>query len=477
MKTRTFLTTLLLFLLFFNGAICAVTVFSLKSSLDTAKEQRLAEHYVVASALLQDMRALHSRGSDPAASLAQLMRPYGQFYAKRSGEFLVYRGQECLYSSISDPAAPLVAPASLAQTQDRVLTIQQTAPFYLCVAGRLSAPFQDYVLVYQSSLQQTISGWGQLCRLLYLAGAVFSLILALCLLLLLNRLFRPLEQIHAASQDIANGEYGKRLPQRGRDELAGVARSFNHMAAEIEAQMTALNNAAAQKQQFADNLAHELRTPLTAIYGYAEYLQKAALTEADHQAATGYILSECRRLQNMAAQLLETAVIRADGAALLPVDTAALFAAVRHTLLPKTAKMGAQLTFRAGLPTLYGDRDLLESLLINLADNALNACPQHAQILVEAAAEGGRAVLRVQDNGRGMTGEELARVKEAFYRVDKARSRAAGGAGLGLALCEQIAAAHGAELLFASAPGRGTTVTLRFPSGSSPLAGPPAPKG
>lgn len=72
-----------------------------------------------------------------------------------------------------------------------------------------------------------------------------------------------------------------------------------------------------------------------------------------------------------------------------------------------------------------------------------------------------------------MTGEELARVKEAFYRVDKARSRAAGGAGLGLALCEQIAAAHGAELLFASAPGRGTTVTLRFPSGPTP----PAPKG
>ena len=86
--------------------------------------------------------------------------------------------------------------------------------------------------------------------------------------------------------------------------------------------------------------------------------------------------------------IAETAVIRADGAALLPVDTAALFAAVRHTLLPKASKMGAQLTFLAGLPTLYGDRDLLESLLINLADNALNACSQHAQILIEAAAEG-----------------------------------------------------------------------------------------
>ena len=216
---------------------------------------------MVASALLQDMRALHSRGSDPAASLAQLMRPYGQFYAKAQREFLVYRGQECLYSSISDPPPPRCPRLPCPDPGPGAHHSTNRSLLSLCGRAAPAPLFRTMCWSISPACSRPSAAGGSCAGSLYLAGAVFSLILALCLLLLLNRLFRPLEQIHAASQDIASGEYGKRLPQRGRDELAGVARSFNHMAAEIEAQMTALNNAAAQKQQFADNLAHELRTP------------------------------------------------------------------------------------------------------------------------------------------------------------------------------------------------------------------------
>lgn len=471
MKTRTFLTTLLLFLLFFNGAICAATVFTLKTSLGAAKEQCLAEHYVVASALLRDMQALAARGADPGAALAQLMRPYSQFSGGRRAGFALYQGETCVYSGIPDTAAPPPDPAAPA-AGERTLQVQSSAPYYVSVAGRLPEPFGAYTLLYQASLQETIDAWQRMCFVLYAAGAVFSILLALCLRLLLGRLFRPLEQINAASKSIASGDYGRRLPVQGKDELAGVAQSFNHMAEEVQAQVAALSEAAAQKQQFADNLAHELRTPLTAIYGYAEYLQKAALTEADRQAATGYILSECRRLQGMSAQLLEAALVRTDGAALKLVDTGPLLAAVERTLRPKAQALGVRLAFNCGLPAFYCDPGLVESLLINLVDNALNACSPGGGVTVSAQCENGRAVLAVQDDGRGMTAQELTRVREAFYRVDKARSRAAGGAGLGLALCEQIAAAHGAQLRFSSAPGRGTTAAVLFGPGSAPPPGP-----
>lgn len=468
MKTRTFLTTLLLFLLFFNGAICAVTIFTLRNSLNAARQQCLAEHYITASALLQDMEALRSRGADPIASLAQLMRPYSHISNGRQGGFLIYQNSSCVYSSLSGAESPALDLNTLTDPGQRTLIIQKQAPFYLSVAGRLPSPFEDYVLIYQSSLSEPIGAWQKMCRLLYAAGAAFSVLLALCLLLLLNRMFRPLEQIHTASRSIAAGEYSLRLPVQGRDELAGVAQSFNHMADEIESQMAALNEAAQQKQRFVDNFAHELRTPLTAIYGYAEYLQKAALTEADKQTATGYILSECRRLQNMAAQLLETAVVRTDGAAFQSVQTGPLFCAVERTLRPKADALGVQLTVHTSLPTLLGDRDLLESLLINLADNALKACAPGGLVQLRAQTENSRAVLIVQDNGRGMSEQELAHVREAFYRADKARSRAAGGAGLGLTLCEQIATAHRARLEFSSTLGKGTLARVIFSPDTAP---------
>ncbi len=102
-------------------------------------------------------------------------------------------------------------------------------------------------------------------------------------------------------------------------------------------------------------------------------------------------------------------------------------------------------------------------LLDNLIDNAIKACaPGEGRVLVRAFRDNGKDVLLVQDNGKGMTAEQLAHIREPFYRADKARSRRDGGAGLGLALCEQIVQAYQAEMSFSSQPGEGTTVRVAF---------------
>ena len=220
------------------------------------------------------------------------------------------------------------------------------------------------------------------------------------------------------------------------------------MAARVERNVAELRETARRKQQLVDNVAHELRTPLTAVGGYAEYIQRAELSEEEKYEAAQYIVEEANRLAVMSERLLQMA---------------ALLEKAARTVAPKAAARGVALEpVRADACTVQGEAALLESLMVNLADNAVKACGPGGSVRLCARRETGRLTLTVQDTGRGMDAETLAHIGEPFYRPDKARSREQGGAGLGLALCFQIAQSHGAALSFTSAPGAGTTAAVIF---------------
>lgn len=241
-----------------------------------------------------------------------------------------------------------------------------------------------------------------------------------------------------------------------------MAQSFNHMAEEIQRQMTRLREEAEKKQQFVDNFAHELRTPLTAIYGYAEYMQKAVISEDDRLSALNYIMSESRRLQTVAFQLLELANLQNNQIAIEELKLMSLFDVVRKTIYVKYREKNIKIKFVNEIKTIRGDTYLMESLLINLIDNAAKACEESGSIVVSAVNEEGKKVIMVQDNGKGMSAETLVQITEPFYRADKSRNRNDGGAGLGLALCKQIALSHNAKLSFESKLGEGTTAKICF---------------
>ena len=280
----------------------------------------------------------------------------------------------------------------------------------------------------------------------------------------LNIIFRPLRQISSASAKIANGNYGSRISVRGKDEISGVAHNFNLMAEQIENQIRQLKEASEQKQQFIDNFSHELRIPLTAIYGYAEYIQKAFMSEEERYECTQFIMSECSRLQNMAYQLLDMALLRRDEMKDSDCSVKELFAESEKVMHVRASEKKIRLTYV--LPPNYVVRGNMEQLLIllnNLIDNAIKASRQEDEIHIRAYAEESAVVMEVSDHGAGMEKEQILHIKEAFYRVDKARSRAGGGAGLGLAICERIIQLHHADMSFVSEPGAGTTVKLSFP--------------
>ena len=194
-------------------------------------------------------------------------------------------------------------------------------------------------------------------------------------------------------------------------------------------------------------------------------MQRAQLSEEEHYQATNYMMDEARRLAHMSELLVQMAALEDGQVRRSPVDVPALLLRVRRTITPKAVEAGVNLSFPAPPScAVQGEEALLESMLVNLADNAVKACRPGGRVTVGAKREPGGVTLAVADTGRGMDAETLRHLGQEFYRPDKARSRASGGAGLGLALCMRIARAHGAKLEFSSAVGQGTTVRVHFTS-------------
>lgn len=466
MKKRTFFVVLLLFLVFLNSLIMLLSLVTLKDQLSALREKALAEHYVIASSLIGDIQALELRGGDVAGSVDRLMRSYARYLQSGRGGLAVSFDGEWIYNSSQImPREDPILLTDMAASQERIVYMENGAAPILSIYGRFPAPWQDWGLMYVGDLSESLSSWRHTKNILFLTGGVVMLVMALFLFQFLNIIFRPLRQISTASARIANGDYGGRISIQGKDEIARVAYHFNLMASQVEAHIRKLQESADQKQQFIDNFAHELRIPLTAIYGYAEYIQRASLSEEERYECTRIIMSECSRLQNMAWQLLDLATLRQIRMEDCSLEE--LLEQCRRIMQPRADQKRVGLC--CGLRdeqdklTVRGNQEQLLSLLNNLIDNALKASPPESQVSVTAYVRGDWVTVEVEDHGIGMEKEELGRIKEAFYRVDRARSRADGGAGLGLSICERIAALHHARLTFSSEPGKGTRARISFP--------------
>ena len=216
--------------------------------------------------------------------------------------------------------------------------------------------------------------------------------------------------------------------------------------------LQALND---RQSRFVADLTHELKTPLTSMIGYADLLRNAPLDESRRRAAADAIYHESTRLESLSQQLLALQGLQTDGVTLGSVPVAAVFADVARSLPDAALDCDAP----AGA-AVRADRVLLADLLRNLVLNALHAEPKDGTVHLTCAEAGGQWRLTVRDNGCGIPAGALPHLTEPFYRVDKARARANGGSGVGLALCAEIAAAFGTKLEFESTPGEGTAVAI-----------------
>lgn len=278
-------------------------------------------------------------------------------------------------------------------------------------------------------------------------------------------LTQQLEQLSRAARRIASGELSARASISSADEIGRLAADFDAMAQRLQSNYHALEDAIERREEFVGSFAHEMKTPMTSIIGYADMLRGQELSPEERREAAGYIFSEGKRLENLSFKLLDLMMLRKGELSLSKASPKAIVTAIVHAMQPIMKKQDIVFQCRCEEGYCLMDADLVRSLVINLVDNARKALDGGGNIFILSSMSESGCVLEIVDNGRGIPEESLNKLTEVFYRVDKSRSRAQGGVGLGLALCAQIAALHGGSIGFKSAIGKGTRVTVTLNGG------------
>ena len=295
-----------------------------------------------------------------------------------------------------------------------------------------------------------------------LGAAGIGLVLSLALAWLLSRwVTGPLRRLSEGARRVASGDFNLQLPPTGPSEVKAVSAAFNEMVREVRAGQQA-------QRDFVANVSHELKTPLSSIQGFAQaILDGTAGSESERQHAAGVIFEESQRLRRLVDRLLDLA--RLEGGQVEfrrePVQLDRLLSGVVEQFSVAGAEKNVSLDVHAaGLPLIHGDVDRLAQVFINLVDNALQHAPPGSQVRIAAVPKGDHVVVSVTDEGPGIPSEELNRVFERFYQVDRARSGGeARGVGLGLAISREIVLAHRGSIRVESQPGQGAAFAVDLP--------------
>ena len=293
-------------------------------------------------------------------------------------------------------------------------------------------------------------------------AALAAMVVAVLLSLLFSRnVIVPVQAMSTATQRIADGHYDERIPVNGADELAQLAMHFNQMAEK-------LNQVESMRRQLIGDVSHELRTPLTAIKGSMEGLMDGILPPNDETFLQ--IHAEADRLNRLVDDLQELSRVEASAYKLdlRPVDVSSLVHTVTKRLGPrfesKHISLGMELP--PDLPRILADEDRVIQILTNLTGNALQYTPERGKITISAKRLNDEVQISILDTGIGIPPEHLSQIFDRFYRVEKSRSRqAGGGSGIGLTIARALVEAHGGRIWVESAgDGNGSTFAFTLPT-------------
>lgn len=282
-------------------------------------------------------------------------------------------------------------------------------------------------------------------------------------------LTRPIRLLTKATKEMTQGDYSYRAEQISNDEMGQLTKDFNQMANALEENIHKLEREIEAKEEFIAAFSHELKTPLTAIIGYADLLRSHKLDEEKAFLSANYIYTEGKRLETMSFRLLDLIVTRRGDMELQTVDVEMFFTYLKEMYGIHTDRtMDFQFRYDAGQVRV--EPNLIKTVLINLVDNACKASEPGSTVEILGERQEKGYFFAVKDYGVGIPEAEIRKITEAFYMVDKSRSRSKNGAGLGLALCAEILKFHHSELVIESTLGEGSCIGFLLPDGKEVAA-------
>ncbi len=302
-----------------------------------------------------------------------------------------------------------------------------------------------------------------------LFGAAAALVIALTISYFVSKsMTSPIREMKEIAQRLASGDFSRKVRIKNKDELGELAKSLNTMADELQSKIENLKRLDRVRTDFVANVSHELKTPLTLIKGYIETLEDKAINDTEKAGKFVSIIKEhTNRLSNIIDDLLSLSELELsrDSIVKSEFDLKSLIDDIvlgfGHALAAKQQKLTLEVQGQDF--KISADRDKIEQVFVNLIDNSIKYTGESGKIEICLDRQNGEVVVTVEDNGIGIPREDLDRVFERFYRVDKARSRQLGGTGLGLGIAKHIVLAHKGEIRIESDVNRGTKVFVTLP--------------
>ena len=332
-------------------------------------------------------------------------------------------------------------------------------------AGNSTTGYIIYIIDNKQTVQSLNSEIFSLILRAVLIGFVISIAISL---IISKTLLSPIRGMTTAAEAMADGDFSRKIRVESEDEIGILAKTFNDMAKQIETMLEELKKAEKLRREFVANVSHELRTPLTSIRTYAETISdRHEIPEETEEEFLRVIINESDRMTKIVQDLLELS--RFDsGTSVLSIEEFSMERSVRDVyaaiaLEAKKRNHELNLELEWKLPDIKGDRARIEQVLMNIISNALKYTPDGGRIDIYSGSSGANVWVRIEDTGVGIPPEDLERVFDRFYRVDKARTRESGGTGLGLSIAKEIVSMHGGEINIESTPGVGTAITISLP--------------
>lgn len=431
---------------------------SLNKNIDSAIENSVKRHEIVQS-LLRSNIIIVTR--DKLADRENICMASQRTQTSEDTELTVLIGNTVVYG---DPSFE----SDLKDVEEGIVRYEiktiKHDPYIEC-ASAFSMRNVRYTCVTRTNINNIIESNNSLrhtCRIVYVvsivAGTAFAFVFSLYIT-------RPIMRLSEATEAISKGDYSHRIDVVTNDEMGQLTQAYNSMSDTIREKMIALENSVTSKEDFIAAFAHETKTPITGIIGYADLLYQGKLHDNEINDAAGVILSEAERLQSLSSKLLELTDLDRSSSAIMieQISSSDLEHDLANLYRIESEKRGIDISIQLGEGYFWADYALIRLVITNLIDNAMKAETKQVTVTGNLMTDD-HFMITVEDNGIGIPTDKVSRVKEAFYMVDKSRSRAENGVGLGLTLCDRIIRLHGGTMDIVSKEGEGTRIELKLPN-------------